>query len=141
MGVAVTCHVFCQIKPGQSYNNERKKYITTNKEYCFENLHLYFRETRERETIMRVGSKVLTLSTITISQPACPAHSGHVSHVTQRTSRDLSQNLGNRKRLEDVIRPLKTRPRELQVHLQTGVVQACGSQPPVDHINLKIEEL
>ena len=88
---------------------------------------------------MRVGSKVLTLSTITISQPACPAHSGHVLHVTQRT-RDLSQNLGNRKRLEDVIRPLKTRPGELQVHLQTGVVQASGSQPPVDHINLKIEE-
>jgi len=85
---------------------------------------------------MRVGSKVLTLSTITISQPACPAHSGHVLHVTQRT-RDLSQNLGNRKRLEDVIRPLKTRPGELQVHLQTGVVQACGSQPPVDHINLE----
>ena len=89
---------------------------------------------------MHVRSKVLILSTITISQPACPAQSGHVLHVTLWT-RDTSQNLGNGKRLEDVIHPLETRPRELEVHLQAGVVQASGSQPPVDHVNLKIEEL
>ena len=52
----------------------------------------------------------------------------------------MSHNLGNGKRLEDVIHPLETRPRELEVHLQTGVVQASGPQPPVDHVNLKIEE-
>ena len=85
---------------------------------------------------MRVGSKVLILSTLTISQPACPAHSGNVSRVT-RMSRDASQDLGHGEGLEDVIRSLETRPRELQVHLQTGVVQAGGSQPPVDHVDLK----
>ena len=83
---------------------------------------------------MHVGSKVLI---VTISQPACTAHFGHVSTVT-RMPRDMSQDLGNGERLEDVIRPLVTRPRELQVHLQAGVVQAGGPQPPVDHVNLKI---
>jgi len=72
---------------------------------------------------------------LTISQPACTA-SGHVSRVT-RMSRDMSQDLGHGERLEDVICPQQTRPRELQVHLQTGVIQAGGPQPPVDHVNLE----
>ena len=83
---------------------------------------------------MHVGSKVLI---VTISQPACTAHFSHVSPVT-RMPRDMSQDLGNWKRLEDVICPLVTRPRELQVHLKAGVVQAGGPQPPVDHVNLKL---
>ena len=82
---------------------------------------------------MHVGSKVLI---VTISQPACTAHFGHVSPVT-RMPRDMSQDLGNGERLEDVIRPLVTRPRELQVHLQASVVKTGGPQPPVDHVNLK----
>ena len=100
---------------------------STNKECCFKKLHLF-------------GNKKCMLWAkfkLTISQPACTA-SGHVSRVT-RMPRDMSQNLGHGERLEDVICPLQTRPRELQVHLQTGVVQAGGPQPPVDHVNLKIQ--
>ena len=100
---------------------------STNKECCFKKLHLF-------------GNKKCMLWAkfkLTISQPACTA-SGHVSRVT-RMPRDMSQNLGHGERLEDVICPLQTRPREFQVHLQTGVVQAGGPQPPVDHVNLKIQ--